>query len=71
MLFEVRVKNPDGSIKEVISAQDLKKNHWENFRKSEESLSLQNSDRPKIPKWVKEALDLQFAEFSDSGYSDF
>lgn len=68
MFYEVRIMNPDGTLKKVVSSKDLKTTHWDNFKKAEESLSLQNSDRPKVPKWVKDTLDVQFTEFSDSNY---
>lgn len=66
MFYDVRVLNPDGTMKKVITSNDLKRTHWDNFRKSEESLSLQTSDRRKIPQWVKEKLDLQFPDFSET-----
>ncbi len=67
MFYEVRVYNPDGSVKKVVSTQELKQTHWDNFRKAEESMSLQNSERPRVPQWVKQTLDSQFLEFSDYG----
>lgn len=70
MFYDVRVLNPDGTMKKVITSNELKTTHWDNFRKSEESLSLQTSDRRKIPQWIKEKLDSQFPDFSESRYSD-
>ncbi len=67
MFYEVKVYNPDGTVKKVVSTNELKETHWENFRKSEESMSLQNSERPRVPQWVKQTLDSQFLEFSDFG----
>lgn len=65
MFYEVKVFNPDGSVKKVVSTQELKQTHWDNFRKSEESMSLQNSDRPRVPQWVKQTLDSRFLEVTD------
>ena len=70
MFYEVKVLNPDGSMKNLISSNDLQKTHWDNFRKSEESLSLQTSERRKIPQWVKETLDVRFPDISESRYTD-
>ncbi len=70
MFYDVKVLNPDGTMKKVISSNELKLNHWEKFRLSEESLSLQTSERRKVPAWIKEALDLKFPDYSESRYSD-
>ncbi len=66
MFYDVRVLNADGTMKKVISSHELKTSHWDKFRQSEESLSLQTADRRKIPQWVKEKLDLQFPDYSES-----
>lgn len=70
MFYDVRVLNADGTMKKVITSTELKTNHWEKFRQSEESLSLQTSERRKIPQWVKQTLDLQFPDYSESRYTD-
>lgn len=70
MFYEVKVLNPDGSMKNIVSRDNLHKTHWDNFRKSEESLSLQTSERRKIPQWVKEALDVRFPDISESRHTD-
>ena len=70
MFYDVRVLNPDGTMKKVITSSELQLTHWDKFRKSEESLSLQTSERRKIPQWIKEKLDLQFPDFSESRYTD-
>lgn len=70
MFYDVRILSPDGTMKKVITSNELKTTHWNNFRKAEESLSLQTSERRKIPQWIKEKLDLQFPDFSESRYTD-
>ena len=70
MFYDVRVLNPDGTMKKVITSSELQLTHWDKFRKSEESLSLQTSERRKIPQWIKEKLDLQFPDYSESRYTD-
>jgi len=70
MFYDVKVLNPDGTMKNIISSKQLQTAHWENFRKSEESLSLQTSERRKIPQWIKEKLDIQFPDYSESRYTD-
>jgi len=70
MFYDVKVLNPDGTMKKVITSTELQTNHWEKFRKAEESLSLQTSERRKVPRWIKEVLDLQFPDHSESRYTD-
>ena len=70
MFYDVKVLSPDGTMKKVITSNELQTTHWDNFRKSEESLSLQTSERRKIPQWVKEKLDIQFPDYSESRYTD-
>ncbi|MCH8311452.1 MAG: hypothetical protein IID17_00530 [Nitrospinae bacterium] len=70
MFYDVKVLNPDGTMKKVITSNELKLTHWENFRKAEENLSLQTAERRKVPPWIKEKLDLQFPDFSESRYAD-
>lgn len=35
MLHEVKVLNPDGTIKEVIDAKEVTHRYWENVRRTE------------------------------------
>lgn len=71
MFYEVKVLNPDGTMKKVVSSDILQQTHWDNFKKAEESMSLQTADRRKIPRWVKETLDAKFPDFSESRHADF
>ena len=69
MFYEVKELNPDGTMKQVVSSDVLLKTHWDNFKKAEENMSLQTADRRKIPRWVKEALDAKFPDFSESRHT--
>lgn len=70
MFYEVKVLNPDGTMKNVVSSDTLQKTHWDNFRKAEESMSLQTSDRRRVPQWIKEALDAKFPDYSESRHAE-
>ena len=62
MFYEVRIKNPDGSVKKVVSSQKLNKIHWENFQKSEDAIGLVTANKAQVPAWVKQTLDLNYPE---------
>lgn len=65
MFYEVRIKKPDGTVKKVVSSQKLNKIHWENFQKSEEAIGLVTSNKPQVPNWVKQTLDVVYPETLD------
>lgn len=68
MFYEVRVFNADGRIKKVITTNELRRTHWDNFRKAEESMSLPNSERVRVPQWIKDTLDLEFVGVNDHNF---
>ncbi len=65
MFYEVRIKNPDGTLKKVVSQKTLNRIHWENFNKAEEGIGLVTTSRPQVPGWVKQNLDLAYPETGD------
>lgn len=44
MFYEVRIFNPEGNLKKVVSSQELSKDYWNSFNKTQpskmESLNL-------------------------------
>ena len=46
MIYEVKIKKPDGSLKEVISSEKLEKTYWETFYKNEENIGLVTAHYP-------------------------
>ena len=56
MFYEVRIKNPDGTLKKVVTQNILQKMHWENFEKYESDIGLMPANRPQVPAWVKRRL---------------
>ncbi len=65
MLYEVRIKKPDGSIKEVISADEIDKVYWDHFYESESNIGLVTGPKAQVPNWVKQKLDLTFPDNYD------
>ena len=66
MLFEVKIYSPEGELKKVINRTQLSQRHWEKFKNDEEKVTFANNDRPRVPKWIKEKLDLEFPEIHTS-----
>ncbi len=66
MFYEVRIKNPDGTLKKVVTQKALKKLHWENFQKAEDGIGLVTASRPQVPAWVKQNLDATYPEAGDN-----
>ena len=62
MLYEIRIKKPDGTLKKVISAEEVDKIYWKQFYESENSIGLVTSPKAKVPNWVKQRLDLVFPD---------
>jgi hypothetical protein len=66
MFHEVRVLSPKGELKEVIPSDNLSDKYWENFEQAENKISLTSTGRGKVPRWVKEKLDMEYAESYDT-----
>lgn len=65
MFYQVRILNPDGKLKAIISEEELSRIYWNRFISSENSYSMVNSDVKNVPSWVKNKLDLEFVESAD------
>ncbi|UCD10374.1 MAG: hypothetical protein JSU88_06615 [Nitrospinaceae bacterium] len=60
MLYEVRVKQPNGEIKQVISPRQLSQRYWKNFEKSHSGITIPSNWKATVPRWVRERLDVEF-----------
>lgn len=67
MIYEVKIKKPDGSLKKVISSEELEKTYWETFYKNEENIGLVTAPKAQVPSWVKQRLDLDYPDNFTSG----
>jgi hypothetical protein len=69
MFYDVKVLNPQGKIKKIISRQELAKRYWEGFYNTEANKTLNSSGIKQVPGWVKKKLDQEFAIFGDKSFS--
>lgn len=60
MLYEVRVMQPNGKIKQVISPRQLSKRYWNNFHKANSGITVPSNWKATVPKWVQDRLDVEF-----------
>ncbi|NIP99705.1 MAG: hypothetical protein GWM98_04095 [Nitrospinaceae bacterium] len=61
MFHEVKVLDRYGNIKRIISSRELSRTHWRKFQKLENQLGPSRADG-RVPRWVKQELDLEFSE---------
>ena len=66
MFHEVRILTPQGQLKEVIPSINLSNAYWKNFEQAENQISLTSTGRGKVPRWVKDKLDMEYAESYDT-----
>ncbi len=62
MFHQVRVLNPGGKVKAIISVEELSQVYWKNFFHSEDSYNMVNSNSRQIPSWIRKRLDLEYID---------
>ena len=65
MFYDVKILNPQGKIKKIISGQELGKRYWKAFSIAEANKTLNSSGIQRVPYWVKKRLDMEYAHFGD------
>ena len=65
MFYDVKILDPKGKIKKIISGQELGKRNWAAFRMAEANNTLNSSSNQRVPNWVKKRLDMEYAHFGD------
>ncbi len=65
MFYEVRVKRPDGTVKDVLSGQQLSKIYWDQFWQNEESIRKNRPGSPNVSESVRQTLDVMFPDPKD------
>jgi len=60
MLYEVRVMQPNGKIKQVISPRQLSQRYWNNFEKAHSGITVPCNWKTTVPKWVRDRLDVEY-----------
>lgn len=62
MLYEVKIKKPDGTVKKVVSKDEVDKVYWDHFFEGESNIGLVTGLKAQVPNWVKKKLDLTFPD---------
>lgn len=62
MIHEVRILNPKGKIKKLISSQELRQEHWRKFNELSHEITIGKLSRGRIPRLVKQALENEFRD---------
>ena len=60
MFYEVKILNPQGEIKKIISSQELTQAYWKMFYTTEENKGLNTNPIKQVPGWVKKKLDQDY-----------
>lgn len=69
MFHDVKILNPQGKIKKVISKQELSARYWDEFYHAEANKTLNSNGRKQVPSWVKKKLDSEFAHVQTASLS--
>jgi hypothetical protein len=68
MFHPVRVLNPNGKVKAIISEDELSLVYWDKYFNSEDSYSMVQSSSRQVPTWVKKRLDLEYSDSPDRAF---
>ena len=63
MFYDVKILDPQGKNKKIISGQELGKRYWAVFRMAEANNTLNSSGNQRVPNWVKKRLDMEYVYF--------
>ena len=65
MLHEVRILNPQGKMKKLISSQELRQIHWKKFNDLSNDITIGRFSKGRVPRTVAQALEIEFRESKD------
>ncbi|MDA0692783.1 MAG: hypothetical protein O3A78_12690 [Nitrospinae bacterium] len=65
MIHEVRVLNPKGKIKKLISSQELRQEHWRKFNDLSHEITIGKFSRGRVPRFVKQTLANEFRDHEE------
>lgn len=60
MFYDVKIMNPQGKVKKVVSSQEISKSYWNSFQYDEANKSLNTSSKKQVSSWVKKRLDTEY-----------
>jgi hypothetical protein len=61
MFYDVKILNPQGKIKKIISRQELGKRHWKDFFIANANNRIGSTNNPQVPNWMKKKPDVEYA----------
>ena len=61
MFYDVKILNPQGEVKKIISGQELSTKYWKAFYTLEANKTLNSNGTKQVPNWVKKKLDVMYA----------
>jgi hypothetical protein len=61
MFYEVKILDPQGKVKKVLSRQELGKRHWKDFFIANAEKRKASINNLRVPGWLKKKLDLEYA----------
>jgi hypothetical protein len=62
MFHPVRVLNPNGKVKAIISEEELSRKYWNQYFNAEDSYNMVQSNSKVVPTWVKKKLDFEYSD---------
>ena len=62
MFHPVRVLNPNGKVKAIISEEELSRKYWNQYFNAEDSYNMVQSNSKVVPTWVKKKLDIEYSD---------
>jgi hypothetical protein len=49
MFYDVKIMNPRGEVKRIISSQEISRSYWNSFQYEEANKTLNTSTRKQVP----------------------
>ncbi len=65
MIHEVRILNPKGKIKKLISSQELRQEHWRKFNDLSHEITIGKFSRGRLPRLVRQTLAAEFRDHEE------
>lgn len=59
MIYDVKISNSMGEVKQIISGQELAKNHWDVFRMEEANKGMNFNGKSALTKLPEQNVDIE------------
>ena len=60
MFYDVKILNPQGKIKKIVTGQELSTRYWNAYYHAEANKTLNSSGQKQVLSWVKKKLDMEY-----------